>query len=298
MKSLAASLLLGALAWAGSAGTLSTNTNTWNGLTRNYGVYVPNKLPANPPLVFVLHPTVANSNVDALPPYFNEIPWEKAAVQNQFIVVFPLSTFNARARSWYWDAFFLDFSFPVLPDDGGFLRSLVQDLTIQYNADPTRIFFTGMSSGSFMTHMMGATSGDLIAAIVAVSGQIEAEPASAISLLPTPIAPISVLDLQGDADTTVPYCGGRRVLWNEKLVLASLDQTSDYWIQSNVCSLTDIPQLCTNGTPTPGVEGLDITGCNGNTEVQFVRRNGVGHVYGGTSTVSQSVSFMLSHPKQ
>jgi len=299
MKSLAISLLLTSLAWAGgSSGTLSTYTTTWNGLTRTYGVYVPNKLPANPPLVFVLHPTVPNSTPSTPPPYFNDGPWEKSAVQNQFIVVFPLSTFNTRASSWYWDSFFLDFSFPVLPDDAGFLRSLVQNLTLQYNADPTRIFFTGMSSGAFMTHMMGATSSDLIAAVVAVEGQIEAEPPNATFVLPTLVAPVSVLDLQGDADTTVPYCGGPKTLWNEKLVIASLDQTADYWLESNGCNTEGLPQLCTNGMPTPDVQGLDVAGCNGGTEVEVVRRDGVGHVYGGVPIVNQSASFMLTHPKQ
>ena len=111
----------------------------------------------------------------------------------------------------------MDYSFPVYPDDAGYVRWIITSVATQYSADPKRLFVTGFSSGAFMTHRMGAEASDLIAAIAPVSGQVEGEPSGGTGVLPFPIlSPISVLDFQGDADPTVPYCGGSKTLWGEK----------------------------------------------------------------------------------
>lgn len=267
-------LCFATLSFGLSKGTFTSYTTTWNGFTRTYAVYVPNSVAANPALVLVLHPTKPGLTP---PAYFASVPWKSIADLNGFIVTWPISTYNTRAQSWFWDALILDFAFPVLPDDAGFLRRLIIDLEAQYPINPGQVFVTGFSSGAFMTHALGAQSADLIAAINPVAGQVYAEKWGMIATMPPPSRPVSVLDVHGDADPNVPYCGGKRGLWGERLNLASLDETVGYWINADICS-DSVPQFCSNGQPTTA-PGLAAISCANNTEVDFIRRVGGGHAY-------------------
>lgn len=276
-------------------GTYTTYATTWNNLPRQYAVYVPATLPANPPMVFFLHGTAANG---AVPPYQMVPQWELMARQNQFVMVWPISTFEPRASQWYWDAYDLDFSFTSPPDDSGFLRNLISTLTTAYAVNPKAVFVAGMSSGAMMTERVGVEISDLVAAIAPVSGPLYMKQITDCFTPLTPAAPISVLELHGDADPLLPYCGqSPKSLWGETgLTLASVDQTVNYWMQANACTNYVAQSLCANSAPAAGVNGQDATGCNGGVEVKFVREVGVGHAWLPTSfaTVWQ---FFAAHQK-
>ncbi|HKH99571.1 MAG TPA: PHB depolymerase family esterase [Candidatus Sulfotelmatobacter sp.] len=264
-----------AVSMSAQTGTLTENTMVWNNLTRTYWVYVPKKVAANTSLVMVLHPTVFTV---APPTLFQVKPFEKLSDQNGFILVWPISTYNAHSKFWYWEAYFTDSSFPTPPDDIGFLGSLITNLTSQYTLDPNRIFVTGFSSGGFMAHRAGIELSAQVAAIASAEGQVELAPTKGTYTLPSPTTPVSVLTLNGDADTTVPYCGGLTRLWGLNWNIATLDQTTTYWRQSNGCT-DSVPQLCTSGQPTVGVDGLDAVSCTGGVEVKAVRKIGGTHTW-------------------
>jgi polyhydroxybutyrate depolymerase len=273
LKKFAVTFLFLALAMSAYAGTLAQYTMVWNGITRSYWVYIPEGLPANPAMVLVLHPTVFTT---APPNLFIEKPWEKLSNEDGFIVVWPISTFNAHSKFWYWDAYFTDSSFPDPPDDSGFIGSVISTVSTEYTVDPNRVFVTGFSSGGFMAQRAGIDLSSQVAAVASAEGQVDLVPPKGTYTLPTPSTPVSVLALNGDADTTVPYCGGAAKLWGKSWIIATLDQTTEFWRQSNGCTDT-VPQLCTDGAPTEGVDGLDATSCNGGVEVKAVREIGVGH---------------------
>jgi poly(3-hydroxybutyrate) depolymerase len=259
-------------------GTYTENlTASWNGLTRYYDMYVPTSLSATPTLVVMLHPTY---NQPQMPSAFDRGPLQELAYLYGFLVIWPVSTqvtTKNGSPSWYWDAYFLDNNFAEDPDDSGYIRSLILQFESEYAI--SNVFIMGMSSGAFMAHRVAIDSSDLVSGVGAASGQIYAE--TSPNTLPLPLEPVSVLMLNGDEDTEVGYCGSRHE-WGSAASPAS-DVTLDYWAGVAGYSGT-LPQLCTDGEPTEGVDGA-LVQSNGVT-VQFIREVGVGHTWvTGTETV-------------
>ena len=149
------------------------------------------------------------------PPYVYTQAWETLADQYGFVMVWPVSTYNPSNHSWYWDVYETDSTFPVVPDDSGFLRSLITAFQSQYNVSPGRTFVAGMSSGGFMAHRVGTDLSDIVAAIAPVSGMIDIHPIGQDFDPPLPTNPVSVFELHGDEDTEVAYCGGSGWFWGK-----------------------------------------------------------------------------------
>jgi polyhydroxybutyrate depolymerase len=94
--------------------------------------------------------------------------------------------------------------FGGVPNDIGFIKLLVADLTRRGVADPARIFVAGLSNGGFMTLSLFCYEGDLFAGIgLIISSMPDETGAECRSAKPLP-----VVILNGTADTTVPYRGG------------------------------------------------------------------------------------------
>jgi polyhydroxybutyrate depolymerase len=296
-KNLEVVLILLASISAHAKGTVSKHTTTWKGLTRYYAVYRPQSLAPNPSMVFFLNATSQNAATN--PPYPRMQAWETLADQYGFVMVWAMSSYNPLDQSWYWDCYVTDSTFPVLPDDSGFLRWLITSLQSQYAVSASKTFVTGMSSGGFMAHRVGADLSDIVAAIAPVSGMIDIHPMGQDFDPPQPTHPVSVYELQGDVDTVVPYCGGTGWFWGKLHDdLASSDDSVDFWISANACTnrSTSAP-LCTNGTPTSGVDGLKVTRCSGGAVVVFERELNVGHAW-VTGTEAKIWAFFRSHPRQ
>src|SRR5271165_130410 len=263
-------LLLGSTCFAG---TYSGNlTYVWNGTTRYYDLYVPKNLTKNPALFVMLHGTAVSPSI---PPPFDRAALEKLSDQEGFIVLWPISSYTP--EGWYWDAYFLDYSFQNDPSDSGYIRALILQTEKQYPV--ADVFVAGMSSGAFMAHRVGIDSADLVSAVGAASGQLYSEITQ--RAVAPPSQPISVLMLNGDDDDRVGYCGQNHN-WGESSSPSS-DVTLDYW--AAVSGYTgSLPKLCTNGKPTSGVNGA-LVKMPGIT-VQFVREVEVGHEWvAGTEKV-------------
>jgi poly(3-hydroxybutyrate) depolymerase len=251
---------------ASTQGTLSRNVKTsWNGSTRYYDLYVPRFLAARPVLWVMLHPTV---NSEEMPTPFDQEPLIALADANGFIILWPISTYNS--DMWYWDAYFLDYSFGSNPEDSGYIRSLILNFESVYPISD--VFVAGMSSGAFMAHRVAIDSADLVSAIGAASGQVYAEDSA--NTVPLPVRPVSVIMLNGDEDKRVGYCGSDHD-WGDSDTPAS-DVTLDYW--ADAAGYTGkLPQLCTDGNPTSGVTEAVVQ--DSGVTVKFVREVGVGHTW-------------------
>ena len=271
-------LVVSGLGHASSLGMVK-HTTSWKGLRRYYAVYTPSVLAAKPALVFFLNSTSNNGATN--PPYYGIQPWKLLADKYGFVMVWPVSTFNPNDKLWYWDCYETDSTFPVAPDDSGFLRWLITSLQAQYAVSPGNTFVTGMSSGAFMAHRAGTDLSDIVAAIAPVSGMIDIHPIGQNFLPPDPQNPVSVYELHGDEDTVVSYCGGNGWFWGGLHDdLASADDSVNFWISANSCTNRSSTQtLCTNGQPTAGVTRQDATGCSGGAEVVFERESNTGHVW-------------------
>ena len=91
---------------------------------------------------------------------------------------------------------------PGRPDDVEFMRRLIATVQDGACTDPARVFATGMSNGGSITpSRLGCELSDRIAAIAPISGAYGSQPAC------TPVRPVSVMEVHGTLDHTVPYLG-------------------------------------------------------------------------------------------
>jgi polyhydroxybutyrate depolymerase len=293
-----------------SAGKYYSETVVWDGVTRYYRVYVPTTLPANPPMLVMLHATSFNGA--GYPPTKINYGWQPLADTYQFILVQPASTYDPQSGAWNWNAYYLNPAFApgeagtctsppatACPDDAGFLRQLITNLRAQYHIDPTQVFVAGMSSGAMMAERVGVEISDLVAAIIPGSGELAGYPTLPIPNPNPPVAPVSVQEWQGTKDTVLPPCNNGPTQYSGYVIdMATVDQTFDYWVAQNGCTTLETTQtLCLNQKPNKSVTGNDATGCTDGVEVQFIWEEGVAHSWQPKNNTTRW-EFFASHPKQ
>jgi poly(3-hydroxybutyrate) depolymerase len=300
MKKLAIVLcFLGCVAPA-QKGTFTTLRLTWNNLTRIYSVYVPPVLQAKPALVIVLHgAAIVPQSQPPLTVCTHTMGWDSLADANGFLLVCPIASYlpGSPTGRFFWESYGLEPYFSALPDDSGFLRSLMllmeQPATLGgYSVDPARVFVMGFSSGAMMAQRVCIESADKVAACAVASGPIWV---GNTPVLPIPSQPVSIIELHGDNDGTLRYCGG--MFWplpnQPKVPSPSVDVDMNYWLAADGLALNTAP-LCTSGKPTRNVFRLDSKSTDGGTEVQFVRESGLGHTYQAW-TISSTWEFFSTH---
>jgi poly(hydroxyalkanoate) depolymerase family esterase len=293
-------------------GTFTSSTLAFDGVTRYYQVYVPAVLPNNPPLLLMLHGT--SYDVPPANPSTLNWGWQSVANEYGFIVVQPASTLNSNTGQWNWNSYFMDAAFTpsdigtctsppatACPDDAGFLRQLILNLTSQYNVNANMVFVTGFSSGAQMTERVGVEISDLVAAIAPTSGQMEGQQSEPPPVLVPgdEVAPISVQEWHGTEDTELPPCNyGTTKYSGVTFYLDTVDDTFNYWVQQNQCSTLQTTQtLCTNDAPTPGLSGNVATGCqSSNVEVQFIWEQDTGHAWISSNDTARWL-FLSAHAK-
>jgi len=87
-----------AVSQVAGSGTFIDSSITWDGVTRYYEVYVPTVLPANPPLLLMLHGTqsTASTGSDPTPVITLNWGWQNLAELKGFILVKPCLLYTSR----------------------------------------------------------------------------------------------------------------------------------------------------------------------------------------------------------
>jgi len=134
-------------------GSNPSNTQMW--------IYVPDKLAPKPAIVVAIHYCTGTAQA-----YYNGSPYARLADQSGFIVIYPSSPYPGTC----WDVS----SKSALSHNGGGDSNSIANMvtyTIQkYNADASRVFVTGSSSGAMMTNVMCAAYPDMFKAATVYSG--------------------------------------------------------------------------------------------------------------------------------
>jgi polyhydroxybutyrate depolymerase len=282
------------------------HTMVFGGVTRAYLLHVPATFHANTSaLVVALH----GSNGSGLR-LMNTSGLNAKSDQAGFAVAYPFALVSPGAGITEWNEYFNHSFGASPPDDAGFLRQLIVTLQAQLNPDPKQIYVTGLSNGGFMAHRAAIDLSDLIAAIGVVEGTVVSP--GAISDIPNPAHPVSIIILHGDQDPTVPCCSSPPV--------ASQEETFNYWSgpRANSCATFDTTQpICDAQLHQTALSEKNATGCLGNTEVKFYRLQGGAHLwytapmnvpgqtpYNPTLSASTGITtndilwnFFASHPK-
>lgn len=167
-------------------------------------------------------------------------------------------------------------------DDVGFISALIDHFIKEMNADPERVYVTGMSNGAIMAYKLGCQLSGKITAIAPVAGNM------AQNLTPecTPSGSVSVLAINNVNDPLVPYTGGnitgpfgRRILGK----VLSARESIKFWVNQNKCATTPVISCEPDRDPGDGTRVRKEEYINGknNSEVVLYSIEGGGHTWPG-----------------
>lgn len=167
-------------------------------------------------------------------------------------------------------------------DDLAFVDAMIADLRQRYKIELKKIFATGMSSGGFMSFLLGCERSQVFAAVAPVSASLSIGKLDHCA----PAVPVSFFNIVGKSDTAVPYEGGRiKVLLgikNRGSVLSS-DESIKILLKADGCNdkavVTKYDRISKDET---SVEDASYTeGCRNKTEIRRISVVGGGHAWPG-----------------
>jgi polyhydroxybutyrate depolymerase len=263
------------------------NTIEFEGQDRVFHLHLPPAYDGETPLplVLVLHGGGGNG-----PAIAEKTAFQAKADAEGFVVAFPTGQETADGGH-YWKTGGEHTDDPVKAaltgDDVAFLAALIDRLTAELAIDEQRIYVTGFSNGAAMTHALACALSDRIAAAAAV--------AMALSVACDPVAPVSVLQMNGSADRH--FEGGGTI---------EIDgQQVDHWYAIDVWSAFNAcppePEIEVEGRVTTETHGP----CAAGTEVVRITLDGVGHHWpGGSDAPNDPLAatdvvweFFAAHPQ-
>jgi poly(hydroxyalkanoate) depolymerase family esterase len=125
--------------------------------------YVPASLPANAPLVVVLHGCTQNALQAA-----TETGWNTMADRHGFYLVYPEQTStNNSSNCFNW---FLSGDHSRNQGEALSIKEMVDDMIAAYSIDPSRIYVTGLSAGAAMTNVMLAAYPEMFSKGAVIAG--------------------------------------------------------------------------------------------------------------------------------
>ena len=264
MKKILISILVTtALFSSGYSQTFISQTIDHDGLTREYGIYVPASYDGttNFPLLFNLHGGGGTNSAWQVTSDMRPI-----ADTANFILVYPQARPDpSDGNSFNW--------IPKVPgtfDDVPFFSSLIDTITSNYQIDQNRIYACGYSLGGDMTFELGCKLNNRIAAIAPVARTMQTNPNSFCS----PVHPTGVLTILGTDDLVSPYNG---IVFGGIEYYISAAATHSYWATHNNCNAT-----ATLSTVSPSVERYTWSTASGCAYVEELKVIGGGHDWPGS----------------
>ncbi|WP_457127578.1 alpha/beta hydrolase family esterase [Mucilaginibacter sp. HD30] len=228
-----------------------------NGMERKIITYIPaNNSNKRMPLVIALHGGFATPKS-----MFRLADFRPIADKENFIVVCPASK-----RMWH------DGADNKGIDDVKFIGQVIDYMIEKYNADPERVYITGVSNGGFMTTRLACEIPNRVAAIAVVAATLDVgEGYDVKSALP-------VIYMHGTKDPIISYNGGK--LFGRKMY--SHRDIIEKWVKMDDCNpepvKTDISDSSHDGTQVFKQEYVNKT--TGLKVISYSIGNG-GHTWPG-----------------
>lgn len=263
MKKLLLFVLTSNVITSGCYAQLTPKTIQVGSVSRNYLEYLPTGLDPStesPSLVFILH-GIGGNNSQMVGAGFNNV-----ADTARVIVYYPQGVTNSIGQTSWNNGTLL----ASTADDISFFNKIIDSAIFNYNVDPSRVYITGFSMGSIMSHHMACAMNDRFAAIGCMAGTM---PTSDIQNC-NPSYATPVIHLHGTADGTVPYDGAALPS------LSLVQETMDFWTNVHGCGATydsiGMPNLANDGIT---VDRFVYNNCNPTGSVELYRMNGADHIY-------------------
>ena len=198
----------------------NTNAQTLvnDNINREYVLYIPNSYDETSavPLLVNFHGFGGSASEFMSYAYMRSI-----AETDTFILAYPQG--SCLDGSSHWNACPTGGDNKSDADDFGFVESMINEISSQYNIDMERIYAAGYSNGGMMAYGLANYKSDLIAAVASVSGVM-------LDCTGPTSHPMPVVHLHGTSDGVLPYNGGDG--WN------SAQSTLEHWINFNNTVLT------------------------------------------------------------
>lgn len=230
--------LLMLLAAHGAAQETRTESLRAGGLERRYVLHLPEGLPAEAPLVIVLH----GYGGDADPEYFG---MNATADRHRFAVCYPQGERDSRGKRCWNVGYPFQADMPV--DDIRFFEELIDHLHRRYGLSRRNVFCTGMSNGGDMCYLLAVRRPELFAALGPVAGFMS------VSALREDESrqPVPLFEIHGTLDRTTHWEGDleNRDGWSAYL---PIPMAVGYWAAKAKCLRHRIDTL------PQGADGLQV----------------------------------------
>jgi polyhydroxybutyrate depolymerase len=154
-------------------------------------------------------------------------------------------------------------------DDVAFTRAVVGRIESGHRVDRRRVAAVGFSNGALLVDLLGCRLAAQVRLIVPVEGQL---PAS-VSPGCRPARPVSVFEVHGTADASIPYGGGHFAGIGGGTTVLSAPAAGARWAALDRCSAT--PSSTTQGSSTLAV----YAGCAGGARVTLDTIHGGTHAW-------------------
>ena len=257
---------------------------TADGRTRRYRTYVPASLPAGKvPLLVALHGGLGTSSQFEANSGFDEL-----AESNGFIVVYPDGVGNQPDGTGYqaWNGGYCC-GVPQTQniDDVGFIRDLIDSLSVRYAVDPAKVFVAGHSNGGILAYRLACELAGRIAAIGLQAG-------SNIFDGCAPTLPVSVLHIHGTADTNLPINGGRGTGVSATVWVSALSAVQAMAAVDGCSSQSTASKSATD----PNVTASTWTKSGTNIQVRFVTVSSAAHAWMGHVSQTPGSASLVGVP--
>jgi len=279
-------LFLNVISWIsliispGSHGTYHKASLVHDGLERTFIIYLPSSYDRSVqvPLVIALHGKGVDGEGMIL---VTRKGFDRLAERDGFMVVYPDGielNWNDGRRDEEAD----DRAHTEDIDDVGFIAALTDTMVSDYNADPRRVYVTGISNGAIMSYRLACELSHKVAAIAPVDGNI---PQLFIDDC-SPSRHVPVLAINNVDDPVVPFEGGEIYSHSGREMLGkvlSVDQSVGYWVTMNGCSPVPVVTEEPDRDPDDGTRVTRKEYVNGDdgTEVILYVVDGGGHTWPG-----------------
>jgi polyhydroxybutyrate depolymerase len=175
---------------------------------------------------------------------------------------------------------------------------VIDDIESKYDIDRARVFVGGHSNGAMMAQVLACRSAKRIAGVFSYAGALWSN-----TSLCNPDDPVSIVELHGDMDTSVPYYGGSNTAFPGGPPYPSAVTTVETWASLDNCAGT----LANTGASldlVPSLAGSETTLakaslCPAGIDAELWTIHGGSHQDPlNPSTFPDSVwGFFQSHPK-
>jgi polyhydroxybutyrate depolymerase len=197
--------------------------------SRPYTIHVPSGYdPARPtPLLVMLHGYSAGGQLEENSLFH----LTQASDTYGFLYALPDGTVDS-AGNRFWNATDACCNFyGSQVDDVAYLNAVIDDITSKYQVDLRQVFVGGHSNGAMMAQVLACRNAKRIAAVFSYAGAIWADTSKC-----APNDVVSLAELHGDNDPTVPYDGGPNTAYPQSPPYPPAAVTVSTWASRDGCT--------------------------------------------------------------